>query len=485
VQDRIIKERYRLIKQLGQGGMGSVWRAEDLNLHIDVAVKLIDPNFATSDEAQARFQREALAAAQLRSMHIVWISDHGVDGDTPFIVMELLRGESLATRLRKRGVLSFDEALSVFSQIAEALGFAHEQKIVHRDLKPDNVFIVSERTRELVKVLDFGVAKKIDSQSFGNKLKTHTGMLLGTPYYMSPEQTRGSAAVDHRSDIWSFGVMVYECITGKRPFEADTIPDLLMAICRDPFVPASQIASVPAGFDEWFAQAAARDVSERFQSIEAAVNALNSLRGAEITAPRQPAPSVASVDVRTVRITQDDPIPKRFDSRQDATNALSPNTVVPSSVTAPPGAKTESSRRSLGWLLAPLVAAVGVLAYWLWPSSDASPEREPAASTQHAASPAMTETPATSVASTAAAIAPAVAVAPSATTTSSVATPAASAATAGSAGMKLPNNPDDSTHAATKPSTSKPGDLAPARQPRPAPASRPAPISTKPFGGGF
>lgn len=279
VRGRVISNRYQLREQLGRGGMGSVWRATDLKLHIEVAVKLIDPIAADYPEARARFEREALAAAQLRSMHIVLITDHGVDADIPFIVMEFLRGESLAKRLQRERRFSFDQALEWFTQIADALGVAHERRIVHRDLKPDNVFIVSERGKEYVKVLDFGVAKRLDAQSFGNDIKTHTGTLLGTPYYMSPEQSRGAATIDHRADLWSFGVMTYECLTGKRPFDADTLPDLLIAICRDPCTPPSLVAPVPRGFDDWFARATAREPSDRFDNVEEALSCLCALRG--------------------------------------------------------------------------------------------------------------------------------------------------------------------------------------------------------------
>ena len=366
MEGRVIKERYRLQEQLGHGGMGSVWRAEDLTLHIDVAVKLIESTFAASAEARVRFQREALAAAQLRSMHIVLITDHGVDGDTPYIVMELLRGESLAARLQRRTVLSFDETLSIFSQIAEALAFAHERRIVHRDLKPDNVFIVSERTKELVKVLDFGVAKRLDTESYGNKLKTHTGTLLGTPYYMSPEQTRASADIDHRADIWSFGVLVHECITGKRPFDAETLPDLLMSICRDPIFAPSKVARVPRGFDDWFARAAARDVSERFQSIEVAMDALRALQGETLVGAWAAPASAPTAQAGTVRVEQNVPIPTVAVPPLRVPSELSPNTVIPSSVTSPGFYKARGSKVAVGGVISALIVAGALLGYGLW-----------------------------------------------------------------------------------------------------------------------
>src|SRR5512145_2102625 len=159
-ENRLLAGRYQFVSKLGQGGMGSVWRANDLHLRIEVAIKIIDAEIATSEEAWARFQREALAAAQLRSTHIVHITDHGIDGDTPFIAMELLEGESLASRLRRQRTLSLAETANVLAQVARALTVAHGKGIVHRDLKPDNVFIVREGDIEIVKVLDFGIAKR-------------------------------------------------------------------------------------------------------------------------------------------------------------------------------------------------------------------------------------------------------------------------------------------------------------------------------------
>jgi eukaryotic-like serine/threonine-protein kinase len=348
MQGRVLANRYRLESKLGHGGMGSVWRAHDDNLGIDVAVKLIDPTFVDSPEATARFRREAVAGAGLRCSHIVHVTDYGVDGDTPFIAMDLLEGESLAARLEREGKLSFDVAVQLLAQVADALVFAHDKRIVHRDLKPDNVFIVREGTKEVVKVLDFGVAKRLDAQSFGN-LKTNTGALLGTPYYMSPEQTRGSPNLDQRTDLWSYGVIAYECVTGRRPFDADTLPDLLMAICRDPVPPPSQVAAVPTGFDEWFAKATARDAEQRFRNAAEASTALCALCGNRISdpAPRPSGTSSPVVAAHTARVEE----PELAKS------------VGPSSVTSPGTQGAQSKRRVVIWATS-AVLAVAVAGYW-------------------------------------------------------------------------------------------------------------------------
>lgn len=270
--------RYRLIQRLGGGAMGSVWRAEDMNLRAPVAVKLIDPSIAETDEAIARFRREAQAAAAIRSTYVVQILDHGVDGTTPYIAMELLNGESLASRLERVKCLTPEKAAAVLSQVARALTLAHSQGIVHRDLKPDNVFLVREGTDDVAKVLDFGIARRMGDLGETGGLQTRTGAVLGTPFYMSSEQTIG-LPVDHRSDIWSFGVIAFECLTGKRPFENEVLGALFNAICVAAIPTPSQVAAVPRGFDQWFAKAVARDREQRWQSIDEAIAQLRVVCG--------------------------------------------------------------------------------------------------------------------------------------------------------------------------------------------------------------
>lgn len=275
--DRVLAGRYRLIGKLGEGGMGSVWRAEHLTLHTQVAVKLIDPAIAEIREATMRFQREAQAAAELRSSHIVQILDYGIHQGVPFIVMELLEGESLMARLRRTEKCNPSSVAQILSQVAQALTRAHQRGIVHRDLKPDNIFIVQEDSDEVVKVLDFGIAKKLNQMSLSGDIKTQTGMLLGSPYYMSPEQALGQTDIDHRADIWSLGIIGFECMTGVRPFEQDTLGALLMAICHEPLPKPSQLGAVPAGFDAWFARTSARNTHERFQTAAEAAAELRTI----------------------------------------------------------------------------------------------------------------------------------------------------------------------------------------------------------------
>jgi serine/threonine protein kinase len=274
-QAQVIAGKYRLVRQLGKGGMGSVWYAEHLTLHSPVAIKLIDPEIAQNAEALARFLREAQSAASLRSPHVVQILDHGVDNGVPYIAMEVLDGESLADRLTRIGRLMPAETARLMTHVGRAIGRAHEAGIVHRDLKPDNIFIIRNDEEEIGKVLDFGIAKStahgLGASSGG---ATRTGALLGTPYYMRPEQAEGARTLDHRTDIWAMGVIAFECIVGRRPFDAEALGGLLLAICTRPIPVPSQWNSVPAGFDAWFARACARDLNARFATAKEAATDL-------------------------------------------------------------------------------------------------------------------------------------------------------------------------------------------------------------------
>ena len=344
----VLANRFRLIAKLGEGGMGSVWSADDLTLDSKVAVKLIDPNIASSTEALGRFKREAQAAAALRSVHVVQILDHGFDVENglPFIAMELLEGESLAARLTRLKRLPAIDTADILSQVARALTRAHEKGIVHRDLKPENIFLVREGENEIAKVLDFGIAKR--TGAFGNTggLKTGTGALLGTPYYMSPEQALGQSTIDHRADIWSLGIIAYECLAGFRPFDKETLGALLMAICNEPLPVPSTVAPVPPGFDAWFAKVAARKPEERFASAAEATAQLRVVcgifEGRPSNAGSPPESAVSSVNQ----------------------SALLDQTAAPSSVTMSGAKQTRSTKALLAVMTALLAIGAAVFA-WL------------------------------------------------------------------------------------------------------------------------
>ena len=238
----VIEGKYRLERVLGEGGMGAVWCAQHLQLDLPVAIKLLraGPDLALLGE---RFKIEARAAAQLVHPAIVRVFDiDTTEQGEPFIVMELLRGESLSDLL-DRGRLSGVTAVQTLLPIAEALVLAHGKGIVHRDLKPPNVFLAEEDERLQPKLVDFGIAKLTSAAEAAGSL-TVTGVPLGSPDYMSPEQARGSHDVDHRADIWSFSVLLYEAISGNTPFGGDNYNALMRAIVEDEPAPLHLDANI-------------------------------------------------------------------------------------------------------------------------------------------------------------------------------------------------------------------------------------------------
>ncbi len=272
-----IAGRYRLDELLGKGGMGEVWRAEHLTLHAGVAIKLIDPAATADPVALQRFMQEARAAAALQSPHVVRTTDFGIDDGVPFIAMELLQGESLQKRLEREKRLSPVMTARVIRHVARAVQKAHDAGFIHRDLKPDNIFIVSSDDEDLIKVLDFGVAKAIGGIVGEAQGSTRTGALLGTPYYMSPEQAQGDRSIDHRSDLWSLAVIAFECLTGRLPFEGTGLGGIIVKICTAPIPVPSSFAPVPPGFDAWFARAVHREPQARFQSAKSMADALSAV----------------------------------------------------------------------------------------------------------------------------------------------------------------------------------------------------------------
>jgi eukaryotic-like serine/threonine-protein kinase len=252
--------------------MGEVWLAEHLSLRTQVVVKFLSPDVAQDQASLARFQREAAAAAQVKSPHVVQTFDFGVsEFGHPFIVMEHLEGCDLATALKGRR-FSLVETAHLVEGIARALTKAHERGIVHRDIKPANVFLVDQGTGDpFVKVLDFGIAKGIDEQ---NPLTT-TGEVVGTPIYMSPEQLLGARDVDAQSDLWSVGVLAYRAVVGQAPFRGDSVAAVALAVVSGSIPrPTAADPSLPSSFDAWFARACARERGDRFRSARELANAL-------------------------------------------------------------------------------------------------------------------------------------------------------------------------------------------------------------------
>jgi len=273
----VVAARYRLVRPLGVGGMGTVWLADDLLLDSQCALKLIDDDKAQSAEVRVRFAREAKVAAQLRGSHVVDVFEHGEWEGTPFIAMEYLQGEDLGTRLDREGVIDAETTYRIAAHVARALARAHAFGIVHRDLKPENVFLVQGDDGEVAKVVDFGIAKH-DAYSLRDKT-TKTGSFLGTPFYVSPEQARGKST-DHRSDLWSLAVIVFQCMTGRPPFESEALGELMGLILYEDLPRPSLVRpGISEAFDAWWERAAKRDRDERYQSAREFADALGEALG--------------------------------------------------------------------------------------------------------------------------------------------------------------------------------------------------------------
>ena len=290
--------KYRLMRRLASGSMGSVWCAEHVVLEALVAIKFMQPVVDPSGDLHRRFLREARVASAVRSPHVVQVLDYGVLGDTPYIVMEFLCGESLADRLGRLGRLTPGETARLLAPLGPALARAHELGVVHRDLKPENIFIVREGVHEYTKLIDFGVAK-VFSRKFGVTITpgTREGEIVGTPHYMSPEQARGADTVDHRADVWALGVIAFECLLGRPPFRGANLATLVLQICAQPLPVPSALGSVPEGFDAWFAQACARAPEDRHPSAKEAMLRLEHVCSAPVMTASAAAPAMLAARV--------------------------------------------------------------------------------------------------------------------------------------------------------------------------------------------
>jgi eukaryotic-like serine/threonine-protein kinase len=262
---RTIGGKYRLETEFARGGMGAIWRATHCELEVPVAVKIVTPELGLSPIALSRFKQEARAAAQLRSPHVVQILDYGVEDGAPFMVMELLTGSDLSTEIERGGRLPPTRVVAISAGISKALRLAHDAQIVHRDLKPENVFLARLGDDEVVKVLDFGIAKALSGEM--GLVKTGSSTLIGSPLYMSPEQSRGEP-VDIRTDLWSYAVVLFEALTGDPPFKGRGLGDVFAAICTgETPVPAQRGILLP-GLDEFFRKALAKEREDRFASAK-------------------------------------------------------------------------------------------------------------------------------------------------------------------------------------------------------------------------
>jgi serine/threonine protein kinase len=269
----VLADRYEILRRIGEGGMGAVYEARHTVIGKRVAVKVLLEKFLEKPELVARLLQEARLASSIGHENIVDVTDFGttVDGRA-FVVMEFLEGESLAQLVIRDAPLPVERSLRISRQVASALGAAHDKGIVHRDVKPENVYLVRRADADYVKVVDFGVSKAVHTREEGPEWQrlTRTGMVLGTPLYMSPEQARGGEDIDARADIWAVGVLLYECLTGEVPFRAHNYLGVISQVLTEEAAPPSRLRpelGIPAGVETVVMRALEKDRTRRYQQM--------------------------------------------------------------------------------------------------------------------------------------------------------------------------------------------------------------------------
>lgn len=277
----ILNERYRVEQLLGEGGMGAVYLGRHVLIGKKVAIKFLHSAFSRNESVVRRFMREAKVTAEIGHANIVEVLDFGISpSGEPYLVMEYLEGESLSDLLKRTGPVSTDAAVGIMIPVLRALEAAHNKGVVHRDLKPDNIFVIPNQDElPTVKVIDFGISKRSTAED--EKL-TQTGTILGTPAYMSPEQVRGASDLDHRTDLYAMGVILYEMLTGALPFKGQNYNEILLKVVTEPPRPASELNSdLPQEVLAIIDRALSKDPGERHQSAAEMIEALGALTNLE------------------------------------------------------------------------------------------------------------------------------------------------------------------------------------------------------------
>jgi eukaryotic-like serine/threonine-protein kinase len=302
--------RYTVTRKLGQGGMGAVYEATHTLIGKRVAVKVLLDKYAKREALVARLEKEAKLASSIGHEHIVDITDFGVTEDgRNFVVMEFLEGESLAECLQRETRLPERRVLQIAQQAASALAAAHDKGVMHRDIKPENIFLMQRRDRDFVKVVDFGISKSVNARGENEAAEprlTQTGMVLGTPLYMSPEQARGDEDLDPRVDVYALGVIMYEASTGRVPFQGSNYLSVISQVLgNDPIPPRQLVPTLSEEFEALVLRAMAKDRDDRYPSCAALLADLHavlddpshSTERARVTAPRKKPPRKSGTKV--------------------------------------------------------------------------------------------------------------------------------------------------------------------------------------------
>lgn len=300
--------RYKVLGVLGRGGMGVVYHVKQFFLNKEFALKTISKQCLT-DTAIRRFQQEALTSFAVDHPNVIMVNDFGLlDDHTPFLVMEILQGQTLGERLKEKGTLSVDEVISLFVQVCFGMAYAHEKKIVHRDIKPNNIMLIdgtTPGTEGSVKVLDFGIAKYSAREGGEIQALTRTGEVFGSPLYMSPEQTQGGT-IDHRSDIYSLGCVIFEALTGRPPFVGENVLLTMVAHQSEEIPTMRQVTgkSFPKALETIVAKMLAKHPGQRYQNLGEVALELSAIKDGEILTAAKRRKKTQKIEEEKISITR-------------------------------------------------------------------------------------------------------------------------------------------------------------------------------------
>ncbi len=299
---QIVDNKYRIVRLIGEGGMGSVHEGENTLIARRVAIKVMHAAATQNEQALLRFEREAQAAGRIGSDHILEVLDLGrLDNGDRYMVMEYLDGEPLSARIERLGKMTPEQIAPLMRQACKGLQAAHDAGIIHRDLKPDNIYVLREKAGQpdFVKIIDFGISK---FSALGSDMNmTRTGAVMGTPYYMSPEQAKGSSQVDPRSDVYALGVIMYEAVTGHVPFDGNTFNELMFKIVlSEPPKLSEAVPDLDPNFAAIINKSMARELDDRYASATQLMHALDAYLSGASGARLQPAQGGAFAQASSV-----------------------------------------------------------------------------------------------------------------------------------------------------------------------------------------